>query len=183
MRRLPFLLPVVALAIVLVPRWLDSPTHRVDVASSGPRYPTVGELVAASDLIVVGRITHVADGRVVTDPTEPGAGIRTQLAQLAVERVVKGAPTRALVLEEEAALLDGTAITVDGVAPSVAGQRGVYFLIGGDAESPYHALIGAQGRYVIAGESLVPAADDPVSRELAKGGLDALLRRVDRVGD
>ena len=169
------LLPLVAAAVVLVLRWPNSSPKSVDVAASGPQYSTVEELVAASDLIVLGRVERVDEGRVFTDPADPTAGIRTQLAELAVDQVLEGPPTRSVVVEEEATLLDGTPITVNGASPSTAGQRGVYFLITGSAETAYHALIGPQGRYLIDGDSLVTAAQDPLSTSLAARGLDGLL--------
>lgn len=174
-RWLRFLLPLVAAVVVLVLRWPDSSSKSVDLAASGPQYSTVDQLVAASDLIVLGRIDRVEQGRVFTDSADPAAGIRTQLAGLAVEQVLKGPPTSSVTLEEEAALLDGTPITVDGAAPSTAGQRGVYFLIADDGDTAYYALIGTQGRYLIQGDSLVTAARDPLSTSLASSGLSGLL--------
>jgi hypothetical protein len=161
---------------VLVLRWPESSTDRVDLAASGPRYTTVEELAGASDLIVLGRIERVDAGRVFTDRADTEAGIRTQLAELAVEQVLKGPPARSVVLEEEAALLDGTPITVDGTTPSAAGQRGVYFLIADPAGTAYYALIGPQGRYLIEGDSLVTSAHDELSTSLAAQGLSGLLR-------
>jgi hypothetical protein len=178
-RMLPFLVPFLIAGVVVYLRWPDAPSKPVDVAASGPPLTTVDELVAGSDLIVIATVERVGSGRVFTDPADPAAGIRTQLADLAVERVLKGEPARAVVLEEEAALLDGRPITVNGTAPSRAGERGIYFLIASDdEEAPYHALIGPQGRYLIDGNALRTTARDPLSTDLASRGLDALLRAI-----
>jgi len=171
-----FALPIAAAAVVFALRWSDSTPESVDVAARAPRYSTVEELVAASDLIVLGRIERVAEGRVFTDPADPEAGIRTQLAQLAVEEVLRGPSVRSVVLEEEASLLDGTPITVDGASPSTAGQRGIYFLIADRNGTANYALIGPQGRYLIDGDTLVSTSNDPLSTSLADRGLDGLLR-------
>ena len=178
-RLLPFLLPFLIAGVVVYLRWPDPPSKPVDVAASGPQLTTVDELIAESKLIVIARVERVATGRVFTDPADPAAGIRTQLADLAVERVLKGELTDAVVLEEEAELLDGRPITVNGTAPSRSGERGVYFLIAGDDdEAPYHALIGPQGRYLIDGNALRTTARDPLSTDLASRGLEALVRLI-----
>jgi hypothetical protein len=178
-RLLPFLLPFLVAGLVVYLRWPDPTPDAVEVAASGPRFASVDELVAASDLVVIGHVERVAGGRVLTDPTDPTAGIRTQLADLTVEEVLKGEPTEDVVLEEEAELLDGRPITIDGTSPSDAGDRGVYFLIAStEADAPYHALVGPQGRYLIDGDSLRTTARDPVSTAIAARGLDALRRAV-----
>ena len=176
---LPFLVPFLIVGLVVYLRWPDPPAKPVDIAASGPQLTTVDALVAGSDLIVVARVERVATGRVFTDPVDPTAGIRTQLADLAVEHVLKGEPTSAVVLEEEAQLLDGRRITVNGTAPSSPGERGIYFLsASNDVEAPYHALIGPPGRYLIDGNTLRTTARDPLSKDLASRGLDALLRAI-----
>jgi hypothetical protein len=178
-RLLPFLVPFLIAGVVVYLRWPDPPSKPVDVAASGPQLTSVDALVAGSDLIVIARVERVTTGRVFTDPVDPAAGIRTQLADLTVEQVLKGEPTGEVVLEEEAQLLDGRPITVNGTSPSSPGERGVYFLIASrDDEAPYHALIGPQGRYLIDGNKLRTTARDPLSKDLASRGLDGLLRAI-----
>jgi hypothetical protein len=66
---------------------------------------------------------------------------------------------------------------VGGASPSPPGERAVYFLIASDdADVPFHALIGPQGRFVIDGDALRTTARDPLSRDLASLGLAGLLR-------
>jgi hypothetical protein len=178
-RWLPFLVPfaVAAAVVALQLRSDDDRPAPIEIAATGPQFATVEELAGASDLIVVAKVDHVSEGRVLTDPANPAAGIRTQLAALTVEQVLKGAPDGAVVLEEEAALLDGSPITVGGASPSPPGERAVYFLIASDdADVPFHALIGPQGRFVIDGDALRTTARDPLSRDLASLGLAGLLR-------
>jgi hypothetical protein len=89
-----------------------------------------------------------------------------------------------LVVEHEAALLDGTPITVDGVPAPRAGERAVYFLVVGGTEAlPFHAVVGPQGRYPLAGSALDTLADDPLAAEIAGlsvGGLRDALGRAGR---
>ena len=125
----------------------------IDIRSSGPTFTTFTELAGASDRVVLGEVVSIEHGRTITDPTDPTAGITTQLATVATTQIAKGVPASTLVVEQEASLLDGTPITVDGVAPLRVGATGWFFLIDGDGEQfPYTALT--------APESFVPA-DSP----------------------
>ncbi len=84
-----------------------------------------------------------------------------------------------VIVEEPAALADGTPVVVDGVQPLDVGDEAMWFLVAGDAETmPYFAVVNRQGRYTVAGETLRPASDDPLSRRLAALGLDGLSDRV-----
>ena len=121
-------------------------------------FDSLDELVAASDLVVVGTVAGVADGRVLTAPDRPDAGFRTRLVELDVERTLAGEPPTPLVVEEPAELLDGTPVVVDGMAPLDVGDRAVWFLVaGGSDEQPYHAVVNGQGRYEIIGATLRPS--------------------------
>jgi hypothetical protein len=157
----------------------DDASDPVAIEASGPTFSTLDELVDASDLVVVAEVIDVADGRTLTDPAHPDAGIRTRLVTAEVRTTVVGAAPPTLVIEEEAALLDGTPIVVNGVTPSAPGDRGIYFLVAGDdPDAPYHALVNEQGRYLVEGPSLVPASDDPLSTALASLGPDALVAAI-----
>ena len=62
--------------------------------------------------------------------------------------------------------------------PLGVGDEAVWFLVAGDAETmPYFAVVNRQGRYTITGNTLQPAADDALSRQLAELGVDGLARR------
>jgi hypothetical protein len=149
------------------------------IASNAPRFTALDGLVAASDAIVLAEATAATDGRTITDPATPDAGVRTRLVELRVVETLAGTPARPLVIEEEAALLDGTPIVVDGVQPMQVGDRGVFFLVAGGTEAaPHYALVGPQGRYLVEGDALVPAVDDPLASTLAAGGGPALVDRV-----
>lgn len=118
----------------------------VEISSDAPRLDGPDQLAAAADLVVVATVASTADGRTVTDPADPTTGIRTRLATLVVDEVLAGEAPTPLVVEEEAALLDGTPIRVDGRSPAAVGDTGTWYLLAGDGEAfPYHALVGAQG--------------------------------------
>jgi hypothetical protein len=54
-----------------------------------------------------------------------------------------------LVVEEPAALIDGTPVVVDGLEPLRVGDQAVWFLVAGDDVSlPYYAVVNSQGRVV-----------------------------------
>lgn len=148
-------LPVV-IAAVGVGWWLlndDGQPDPVEIAAAGPRFSTVAELAGASDLVVHARIVAVDGGRTITDPARPDAGIRTQLGHVEVLETLAGSVDGPLVVEQEAALLDGTPVVVNGVAPLVEGDTGVMFLVRGTTEEfPYTALLNEQ--------AWVPVADD-----------------------
>jgi hypothetical protein len=157
----------------------DGEPDPVAIEAAGPTFASLAELVAASDLVVVAEVTGIAEGRTITDPSDPAAGIRTRLVTVEVVRPVVGSPPPVLVIEEEAELLDGTPIVVNGVEPSSRADRGVYFLVaGGDPDAPYHALVNEQGRYLIDGSGLRPSGSDPLSTSLASMGLDALVAAI-----
>jgi hypothetical protein len=152
----------------------------VAIEATGPIFGSLDELVAASDVVVIGEVVSVADGRTLTDPADPTAGIRTQLVTIEVSEPIVGDPSAVLVVEEEASLLDGTPIIVNGVEASRPRDRGLYFLVEGtDANAPYLALVNEQGRYLVSGAGLEAAADDALGDALAALGLDGLARAVE----
>jgi hypothetical protein len=129
----------------------------VKIEASGPVFTTIDELVAASDVIVEGRIVSVDSGRTITDPADPATGFTTALFQLNVTASYHGANTGSLIVEQEAALLDGTPIVVNDLRPHRVGDTGFWFLVrGNDDEFPYVALVNEQARL------LVDGADRPV---------------------
>ncbi|MGB0114539.1 MAG: hypothetical protein WBP59_15065 [Ilumatobacteraceae bacterium] len=136
----------------------------VDIVATGRRFDDLAGLVDASDLVVVGTVVDVADGRTLTDPADPDAGLRTQLLQVEVDDVVIGDVSGPLVLEQEATLLDGTPMVVNGVAPLRVGDNGIMFLVRGDTdEFPYAALVNEQGWVPVLDAALAPIEpDDPI---------------------
>lgn len=129
----------------------------VPIEAVGPRFGSIAELVDASDLIVHGTVTEVDDGRTITDPADPAAGITTQLAHVQVDLVLVGQHDGPLIVEQEAALLDGTPVVVNGVAPLDVGDVGYLFLIAGDTDDfPYTALVDEQGWVPVIDGSLAP---------------------------
>jgi hypothetical protein len=180
--------PVAAAASVAV--WMlsdggSSPSEEppLQVTADEPSYATIDELVAASDLIVTGTVVAVDDGRAITDPSDPEAGIRTRLASIGIDSVLVGEHGNTVIVEQEAALLDGTPIEVNGVSALAEGQSGLYFLVAGEGdEFPYHALVNRQGRFDVDGDALVAAAPgDPLAERIEAMTPSAL--RCDVGGD
>ena len=87
----------------------------------------------------------------------------TRLLVLEVSDVLAGSADGDVIVEEPAPG-DGTPVVVDGIQPLDVGDQAVWFLVAGDGETmPYFALVNRQGRYTITGDTLRPAADDPLS--------------------
>ena len=150
-----------------------------EVTSDAPRFATLEDMAAASDAVVLAEVVAEADGRTITDPADPERGVRTRLLELEVVEVLVGAVPRPLVLEEEAMLLDGTPVRVDGVAPAGPGDRGVFFLVaGGSDANPHHALVGPQGRFLVDGDDLVPATSSPLGAIWVAAGGPALADAI-----
>jgi hypothetical protein len=140
----------------------------VAVDAAEPTFSTLDELLDASDLVISGEVVEVGDGRAITDPADAETGIRTRLASVDVDAVLAGEAPGSIVIEQEAALLDGTPIEVNGVPALSAGQVGIYFLVAGDSEEfPYFALVSRQARYDVVNDTLVTSSDDELSQRLA----------------
>jgi hypothetical protein len=161
----------------------------VEVSSDAPRHADLDELVAAADLVVRGEVEGTERGRAFGQPG--GTTIVSRLVTLRVDEVLAGAAPRAgtVIVEEEGWLDDGRALVVDGAAPSAEGDTGVWFLVEvDDPDLPAYTTIGAEGRYLVAGDrgergegALVGAdGDDPLIAELAGRGLDGLAAAVRR---
>jgi hypothetical protein len=151
----------------------------VELQSDAAVLATLDELVAASDAVVIGTVTAVSEGRVLTAPADTEAGLRTRLIEIDVERTLAGTAPDPIVVEEPAALLDGTPVVVDGMTELAVGDRAAWFLVEGTtADQPYHAAVGPQGRFVVDGDALTPTGQDGLSSQLAAQGLDGLVQGV-----
>lgn len=174
------LLTVVAVAAVItVTRMRDRQPVEIAVAESPAR--DLPGLLERADLVVVGHVVEVTDGRVLSDPADPTSAVRTQLSQLEVNEATVGEAADRLVLEEVAALADGTPATVEGVRPSRVGDAGLYFLVRNTEEGRV-ALVGPQGRYLLDRDDpdrlLPPVRDDPLATRLAALGPRGLRAAV-----
>ncbi len=173
----------------------QAPPEPVALTSSARhRFSTLGQLVAASDLIVVGRIVAEESGRlfggVAGSADELGSAvgdataIRSHVLTLEVDEVLAGSTpagsTPIVLVEEEATLADGTPVVVDGMRAGRVGDRGVWFLVAGpDPDFPGYALVNAQGRYLMAGGALRGGdRADALVREVATLGLDDVRRAI-----
>lgn len=176
----PVLLVIIAAigAVVWWPAGPDDPVAEpVSIVADGPRFATLEELVAASDLVVRATVTRVDEGRRITDPADPNSGIRTQLAAVTVDDVLVGTQDGTLLVEQEAALLDRTPVRVNGVDPLRVGDRGLMFLVRGTSdEFPYTALVNEQGWLPIVADRLAPLdPDDPVWTDVGGRSVEQLL--------
>jgi hypothetical protein len=122
------------------------------------------DLVATSDVIVVGTVTALAtallaEGRVVTRIT------------LGVERALKGSPGASLVVTEPGGTIGGRAVVVQGAPEWVRGERALVFLrVRRDGSLSTNAL--ALGKYRI--------EDDPAGAGIARRTLPtADVRRLE----
>jgi hypothetical protein len=135
------------------------------ISASGQTYGSLADLADAADLVVDGTIVAVDDGRIITDPADPTAGFSTALFQLDVAHVLIGAPTDTVTIEQEAALLDGTRIEVNGLTANRVGDSGIWFLVRGSDDVPYMAIVNEQGRLLVDGAGSITSAllDRPTS--------------------
>ena len=175
----------IAVLLITIPTGdgVPAPGEPLAIKAETPRFRTLADLTAAADLVVIGRVTGIREGRVIDSP---GAGIRTRLIDLTVERLLAGQLAQStLVMEEEGWLTNGTPIIVNGIAPSRAGDLGFYFLFRGRSpEFPHYTLIGEQGRYLVDPEdgSLTGAqGDEGLSQlitALTAAELESLLEQL-----
>lgn len=155
----------------------------VEISSDSPTYATLGELLAASDLVVRARVTSTERGRVFGEPGDETA-LQSRLVALEVTEVLRGPePPTEFLVEEEGWLLDGSPLIVDGLVPSAAGDDAIWFLVDPSATEPApFVTVNAQGRYLVDGDGLLGAegADPLVTRIEALGAaaLEAAIRRA-----
>jgi hypothetical protein len=85
-----------------------------------------------------------------------------------------------LLVEDEGWLGDGTAIAVNGLAPSEAGMDAIWFLDRRpDPEVPGYLVINHQGRYVVDGDRLQGAdGPDPLVAAVEPLGPGGLMHAV-----
>jgi hypothetical protein len=146
-------------------------------------FGSLDELVAASDVVVLAAVAGVDDGRTITAPADPDAGIRTRLVQLDVRETLVGEALDSVVVEEASAFADGAAIVVDGMTQLRPGDIAIWFLVGGDGEAtPYYAAVNGQSRFVVVGDTLQPSGADELSRALATLGPDELAAATRALG-
>ncbi|MEM9516514.1 MAG: hypothetical protein AAGA42_16815 [Actinomycetota bacterium] len=149
------LIGVAVFAVITVRGGGDESTREA-VTASGPEFSSIEELAAASDVIVEGTIVAADDGRRITDPADPEAGVVTRLYELQVAEVYQGDAGDFVLVEQEDALLDGTPIVVNGMLPHAVGDVGFWFLVVGDSEEfPFTAVVNQQGRLLIGDDDLI----------------------------
>ena len=156
----------------------DEPAPLAVSASSLYQFDDLAAMVAASDLVVRARVDSTARGRVVGDGA---AAVVSRIDTLDVEDVLAGEQAGStLLVEEEGWLGDGTAIAVNGLAPTEAGMDAIWFLDRRpDPEVPGYLVINHQGRYVVDGDRLHGAdGPDPLVAAIEPLGPDGLTNAV-----
>lgn len=148
-------------------------------AESVYQFASLEEMVDAGDAVVVGTVTSVERGRLVGEPDDGGVVSRT--VAIDVDEVLAGDAGTTILMEEEGWLPDGTPLIVNGVAPSEAGDHGMYFLDAvADPERPFYVVINSQGRFLADGEGTLTGGDqrDVLVQELQHLTLDELAAAV-----
>lgn len=154
----------------------------VRIESDSPAYATLGELLAATDLVVRARVTSTDRGRVFGEPGEETA-LESRLVALEVTETLRGtAPPAEILVEEEGWLLDGSPLIVDGLVPSATGDDAIWFLVD-PSEDPQEptpfVTTNAQGRYLVVDGALVGAdGPDPLVAELTAMTPEELERAI-----
>lgn len=156
------------------------------------RFTTLAELSASADLAVAGRVVAVEPGRTFGAVDASGRAsdraVRSQVATIEVEDVVARddavatpEPGTVVLLEEEAELVDGTPIVVDGGRPLRVGDAGIWFLSAStDPEFPGFTVVNSQGRYLLTG---APGVDAPLRGALRGADRsDRLVRELEALG-
>ena len=134
----------------------------VDLTATEPVFAGLGETAEAADEVVRAVVVDLQPGRTLTDPQRPDAGIVTEYVQLDVVAGVGADVPAALVVEQEATLLDGTPVTVNGAAPLDVGNEGVAFVRAGPGGGqPFHALVATWAWIPIVDSQLAPRSGAP----------------------
>lgn len=180
------------------PREEPEPLAAVAVTSSTRhQFDDLEGLLAASDLVISGRAVATERGRVFGGVGPDGAAsdqaIRSRVVTIEVGEVLASRdpvadppPGTVVLVEEEAGLLDGRPLVVDGVHRTRIGDAGIWFLAAsGDPEFPGFTVVNSQGRYLLAdpADESVGALrggdrTDALVEQLASLGLDPLAERI-----
>jgi hypothetical protein len=156
------------------------------------RFTTLAGLAASSDLAIAGRVVAVERGRTFGAVDDAGRAsdraVQSQVVAIEVEDGVAqdDAPATpesgtVVLVEEEAALVDGTPIIVDGARPARVGDAGIWFLAAStDPEFPGFTTVNSQGRYLLTGDR---TPDAPLRGALhGADRSDALVRDLEALG-
>jgi hypothetical protein len=161
--------------------------------------PSVDEAVAASDLVIVGHVTGVADGRTLGNPSEATVTFAESTVQ--IDEVLHGDPAGAsAVIVEDTAAVSGQPRVVNDARPTAKGDTILIFLVRKDGEvasdgktTPFR-LVSTQTRFFLRGDDDVESnyrhadsadASDPSNawvEELAQLRTADAIARVRDVG-
>ncbi len=128
----------------------ETAAKAVDIPGTQQSFDTLPELLDNTTIAVSGTVDRVEVGQTYTDPNKPDAGFISQFANVRVDATLYGPSSSDVIVEQEATLLDGTPITIDGTSPLVEGERVVLFLVQGTTSQNRHfGIVGTQGRYEV----------------------------------
>jgi hypothetical protein len=127
----------------------DSGDSPLEIHSDATAYTTLGALVAASDLIVVGEVVADHPGRVISSPSDPDTAVATRMLSVRIDEMLHGDAGPELTMEEISTTADGRAVVLDGQPASAVGERLLLFLVRGGDGSGTVAIVNGQGRYVL----------------------------------
>jgi hypothetical protein len=173
----------VAVAAVLLAA-CAGPTYREVQASEPYDFTSLEQMMATSELVVLGTVEDVRLGRIAGAGTEGEFQILDVI--LRVERVLWGQEdSELLVVEEDGWELDDKdqiPMAVNGLLPSEKGDRGVYFLVQGGTGYQY---VGSQGRFLESGNHLEGSdyEGDQWSADVQAWNLDRLIAQIRDAGD
>lgn len=140
------------------------------IATSGPSYyfESTSDMAATSDLVVVGTVSQVAQGRQLGDPADNEEDpMYVRDATVSVEEVLKGSPTESVVVEQQG-IFPSTGVTValEDSPWLQVGDRGVFFLY--DSSDPgqppdHYYLINSVGLILLDGSQVISFSETPLA--------------------
>lgn len=114
-------------------------------------FDSLEAMVATSDLVVVGEVTAVSQGRLM-NPDDPSIPTRYRLVTISIQEVIKGIYANSTVLMEEAGYVpNGASFEIDEMPWSNIGDVGIFFLAKyPDQPEGHYSQISPEGRLLTA---------------------------------
>lgn len=140
----------------------EAPPREFDGSRApGLAYNTLGELVSASDIIVVGRFASTSIGN-STSLDDPDEELRWRDVSLIVEQQLYGPPLNGKVTVQQVGYLGDMGMEEPDMPWLYPGDRVICFGATYENAPPGHYKILLAGQWVIQGETLEIQIDDPV---------------------
>ena len=142
-------------------------------------YKSLGDMSARVDAVVVGTVETTRPGRVVT--TRTGMDLPFTLADVRVERVIRGSVGDLVTVEQTGGDLEGRTLHIDGDGGLYARGERVLLFLKRQEDSGYYYIASPQARYEIVDNRVRAAApDDAVARQLDLQELPEAVRILSR---